>query len=294
MRLANGEFLPSELVVWAAGVKAPEVLRDLDGLEATLLNQLVVTPTLQTTRDPDIFAIGDCAACPREGHTAPVPPRAQAAHQQASHLLRQFRHRIAGKPLEPFVYRDLGSLVSLGEYTTVGNLMGFLVGKTFFIEGYFARLMYHFPCTKFMRGRCTEDGKCCLEHWRGGSPGDPGQWSNCTRPIDVVGRRTVRLHCLKGGENDEIVVVTGGMGGLGETICVKMAQAGYRVVATCSPGNTRAKEWLAAQKAQGFDFIAVPVDVADYKSCATACARIAAEVGPVDVLCPITPASPAT
>ena len=143
MRLANGEFLPSELVVWAAGVKAPEVLRDLDGLEATLLNQLVVTPTLQTTRDPDIFAIGDCAACPREGHTAPVPPRAQAAHQQASHLLRQFRHRIAGKPLEPFVYRDLGSLVSLGEYTTVGNLMGFLVGKTFFIEGYFARLMYH-------------------------------------------------------------------------------------------------------------------------------------------------------
>ena len=74
------------------------------------------------------------------------------------------------------------------------------------------------------------------------------------------------------------------MGGLGETICVKMAQAGYRVVATCSPGNTRAKEWLAAQKAQGFDFIAVPVDVADYESCATACARIAAEVGPVDVL----------
>ena len=68
------------------GVKGPEFLRDLDGLEVTRNNQLVVTPTLQTTRDPDIFAMGDCASCPREGHPAPVPPRAQAAHQQASHL----------------------------------------------------------------------------------------------------------------------------------------------------------------------------------------------------------------
>jgi NADH dehydrogenase len=71
-----------------------------------------------------------------------VPPRAQAAHQQASHLLRQFRQRLDGKPLQPFVYRDFGSLVSLGEYSTVGSLMGFVVGKSMFIEGYFARLMY--------------------------------------------------------------------------------------------------------------------------------------------------------
>jgi NADH dehydrogenase len=71
-----------------------------------------------------------------------VPPRAQAAHQQASHLRRQLRRRLAGEPLEPFVYRDFGSLVSLGHYSTVGSLMGFLVGRSFFIEGYFARLMY--------------------------------------------------------------------------------------------------------------------------------------------------------
>jgi NADH:ubiquinone reductase (H+-translocating) len=140
--LANGEVIPSELVVWCAGVKAPEVLRALDGLDSNRNNQLVVTPTLQATRDPDIFAFGDCASCPLPNGAGTVPPRAQAAHQQASHLLRQLRRRLAGQPLEPFVYRDFGSLVSLGQYTTVGNLMGFLVGKNMFIEGYFARLMY--------------------------------------------------------------------------------------------------------------------------------------------------------
>jgi NADH dehydrogenase len=140
--LANGEFIPSELVVWSAGVKGPDFLRNLDGLEVNRINQLVVAPTLQTTRDPDVFAIGDCAACPRPGHDTPVPPRAQAAHQQASHLLRQLGRRLEGKPLEPYRYRDFGSLVSLGDYSTVGNLMGFIVGRNMFIEGYFARLMY--------------------------------------------------------------------------------------------------------------------------------------------------------
>jgi NADH dehydrogenase len=140
--LSDGAFIPSELVVWCAGIKGPEVLRDLDGLETNRLNQLMVTPTLQTTRDPDIFALGDCASCPREGNPTPVPPRAQAAHQQASHLLAQLRRRLVGEPLAPFVYRDFGSLVSLGKYSTVGSLMGFIVGKNLFIEGYFARLMY--------------------------------------------------------------------------------------------------------------------------------------------------------
>jgi NADH dehydrogenase len=143
VRLASGELVPAELVVWAAGVKAPDFLRDLDGLETNRINQLVVQATLQTTRDDDVFAIGDCAACPwlgKEG--AVVPPRAQAAHQQASHMVRQMRRRLAGKPLLPWRYRDFGSLVSLGEYSTVGNLMGFLAGKNMMIEGWFARLMY--------------------------------------------------------------------------------------------------------------------------------------------------------
>jgi NADH dehydrogenase len=140
--LASGEFLPSELVVWAAGVKAPDVLHDIGGLETTRSNQLVVLPTLQTTRDPDIFAIGDCAACPRPGHGSMVPPRAQAAHQQASHMVRQIRRRLAGQPLLPYVYRDFGSLVTIGHDKTVGVLSGLLGGKSLFIEGFIARQMY--------------------------------------------------------------------------------------------------------------------------------------------------------
>jgi NADH:ubiquinone reductase (H+-translocating) len=142
VQLASGGFIPSELVVWAAGVRGHDVLAKLDGLEVNRANQLVVTPTLQTTRDPDIFAIGDCAFYLPEGQTRPVPPRAQAAHQQASHVFQQIRRRLKGEPLRPYTYRDFGSLVSLGEYSTVGNLMGFAVGKSLFIEGYFARLMY--------------------------------------------------------------------------------------------------------------------------------------------------------
>ena len=143
VRLASGEIIPAELVVWAAGVKAPDFLRDLDGLETNRINQLVVRPTLQTTRDDDVFALGDCAACPwlgKEG--AVVPPRAQAAHQQASHMVKQIHARLDGRPLKPWRYRDFGSLVSLGEYSTVGNLMGSLTGGNLWLEGWFARMMY--------------------------------------------------------------------------------------------------------------------------------------------------------
>jgi NADH dehydrogenase len=142
VRLANGVHIPAELVVWAAGVKAPDVLEDIAGLETNRLNQLAVRETLQTTRDDDIFAIGDCAACPWPGHPTPVPPRAQAAHQQASHLAKQLPRRLRGEPLKPWRYRDFGSLVSLGHYSTVGNLMGKLIGGNLFIEGLFAGLMY--------------------------------------------------------------------------------------------------------------------------------------------------------
>jgi NADH dehydrogenase len=142
VRLADGEFIPSELVVWSAGVKAPDFLSHIAGLETNRINQLVVRRTLQTTLDDDIFAIGDCAACPRPGFTQDVPPRAQAAHQQSDFMVGQIDRLLAGTPLREFTYRDFGSLVSLGAYSTIGSLMGFLVGRSFFVEGYFARLMY--------------------------------------------------------------------------------------------------------------------------------------------------------
>jgi NADH dehydrogenase len=129
-------------VVWAAGVKAAEVLRDLDGLEVNRINQLVVEPTLRTTRDPDIFAIGDCAACPRRGSPTPGPPRAQAAHQEVAHMARQIERRLRGQPPVSYSYRDFGSLVSLGKRSTVGSSMG-LFGRGISIEGLFAWVMYH-------------------------------------------------------------------------------------------------------------------------------------------------------
>ena len=139
---ASGKRIPAELTVWAAGIKAPDFLKDIGGLETNRLNQLVVKQTLDTTRDPDIFAIGDCASCPWPGRSRDVPPTAQAAHQQASHLARMLAHRLAGKPLKPWTYRDFGSLISFGEYSTIGSLMGALFGGTLFIEGLFARFMY--------------------------------------------------------------------------------------------------------------------------------------------------------
>jgi NADH:ubiquinone reductase (H+-translocating) len=140
--LAGGSKIMADLVVWSAGVRGPDVLKDLDGLEATRSNQLVVGPTLQTSRDPKIFAIGDCASLTLPGAERPLPPRAQVAHQQASHLRRQIGRQLAGEPLEPFAYHDYGSLVSLGQYSTVGSLMGFILGKNMFVEGLFARFMY--------------------------------------------------------------------------------------------------------------------------------------------------------
>ena len=146
VRLADGRILPAELVVWAAGVKAPDFLKDIAGLETNRSNQLVVQPGLQVTRDENIFAIGDCSACAwpqaNGGKGGFVPPRAQAAHQQASHMAAQVVRRLAGKPLKPYRYRDFGSLVSLGEFSTVGNMMGGLIGGSLMIEGVFARLMY--------------------------------------------------------------------------------------------------------------------------------------------------------
>lgn len=137
----DGMFVHAALKVWAAGIKAPDFLKEIGGLETNRINQLVVRQTLQTTRDDDIYALGDCASCPRPGHDRPVPPTAQAAHQQAAVLARTLKRRLKGKPPKAFVYRDYGSLVSLSEYTTVGNLMGNLTGNIW-LQGWIARVVY--------------------------------------------------------------------------------------------------------------------------------------------------------
>jgi NADH dehydrogenase len=140
--LADGTMLPATIKVWAAGIKAPEFLKNLDGLESNRNAQLVVRRTLQTTRDEDVFAFGDCAQCPQPGSDRPVPARAQAAHQQASLLVRSMAARLDGKPLPAYAYRDFGSLVSLSRYTALGSLMGGIFRESHRIEGRLARLAY--------------------------------------------------------------------------------------------------------------------------------------------------------
>jgi NADH dehydrogenase len=143
LETASGQFLPADLMVWAAGIKAPDMLSGFGGLESNRINQLVVDDHLTSTRDPDVFAFGDCAACAWLDGEGTIPPRAQAAHQQASYLVKIFDMRLAGKrDPGPFRYRDFGSLVSLGKTGATGNLMGGLIGGSLFIEGLVARLMY--------------------------------------------------------------------------------------------------------------------------------------------------------
>lgn len=141
LRTAEGELIEADLMVWAAGIKAPDFMRDIAGLETNRINQLVVKPTLQTSRDHRIFALGDCAACALEDGKN-VPPRAQSAHQMADCVFDNLMAISRSKPLRAFRYKDHGSLVSLSRFSTVGSLMGNLTRGSMMIEGRLARVMY--------------------------------------------------------------------------------------------------------------------------------------------------------
>ncbi len=146
IKTASGKTLSAMIKVWAAGIKAPDFLNGLAGLETNPINQLVVRPTLQTSQDDAIYAMGDCCACKwvGKGQDKNVPPRAQAAHQMAILVYRSICQRIThnNKPLPEYRYHDYGSLVSLGKYSTVGNMMGNLSSGSIKIEGLLARIMY--------------------------------------------------------------------------------------------------------------------------------------------------------
>lgn len=147
----NDDAIRADLIVWAAGVKGADFLSTL-GLTTNRNNQILVRDTMQSLDDDRIFALGDCCSYTPEGEQRPIPPRAQAAHQMAEtvydNLLRVMtnaKRAKAGKspkPLKPFVYKDNGSLVSLSRFSTVGSLMGNLVGGSMAVEGRLARFIY--------------------------------------------------------------------------------------------------------------------------------------------------------
>ncbi|ERM61314.1 MULTISPECIES: NAD(P)/FAD-dependent oxidoreductase [Vibrio] len=137
----DGDKIPAQIMVWAAGIKAPDFMKDIGGLETNRINQLVVKNTLQTTLDDNIFAIGDLAQCTQADGSF-VPPRAQAAHQMASCAFTNIIAKMNGRDLKDYVYKDKGSLVSLSRFSTVGSLMGNLTKGSMMVEGRIARIVY--------------------------------------------------------------------------------------------------------------------------------------------------------
>lgn len=126
----DGNVLQATLKVWAAGIKGPEELGGLADLDVSPTNQVVIRPSLQTLRDPSIFALGDCSLLSTTaGHHH--PPTAQVAHQQARHLIRHLpAFMAAGTPVPDFRYRHFGAVVALGEYDAFASL-----GRTGLFKG---------------------------------------------------------------------------------------------------------------------------------------------------------------
>lgn len=137
----EGESIEADLMVWSAGVKAPDFFATLPFVETNRANQILVTPTLQCTGDDAIYVIGDsCGVKQSDGSW--VPPRAQSAHQMASVAAKNIIAAETGKAMVEFTYKDYGSLVHLSKYSTVGSLMGALSNSSMFVEGRLARLVY--------------------------------------------------------------------------------------------------------------------------------------------------------
>ena len=133
----DGTSVDAQLKIWAAGIKTPDVIANLEGFEKDRMGRIKVYATLQTQADPNIFAFGDCANCLLDAREAPLGPRAQVASQQAAFLVDAMNARIKGRPQPMFQFSDKGSLVSLSENKAVGELLGQVN-----VQGFVAKSMY--------------------------------------------------------------------------------------------------------------------------------------------------------
>ncbi len=138
---ADGELIAANLMLWAAGVKAPDFIKQVEGLNLNRANQILVRPTLQAQGHDDLYVIGDCCAC-EQADGSFVPPRAQSAHQMAQCVEHNILNELRGLGLTEYEYVDHGSLVNLSRFSTVGSLMGNLTKDSMFVEGKIARFMY--------------------------------------------------------------------------------------------------------------------------------------------------------
>ncbi|MEZ9819584.1 NAD(P)/FAD-dependent oxidoreductase [Shewanella sp. 10N.286.45.A1] len=138
---AEGVLIEANLMLWAAGVKAPDFIKDMQLFELNRANQIKVKATLKSTVNDDIYVIGDCCAF-EQADGSFVPPRAQSAHQMAQCAEKNIIKDMNAEALIEYVYVDHGSLVNLSRYSTVGSLMGNLTKSSMFVEGKIARFVY--------------------------------------------------------------------------------------------------------------------------------------------------------
>ncbi|MDF0546085.1 FAD-dependent oxidoreductase [Sphingobium sp. H39-3-25] len=138
--LADGRRVDADLKLWAAGVRAPAFIADIEGLQHSRLGQVIVDRTLMAVGDPKILALGDCASVQTSEGEAPLPTTAQAAYQQCMYLCRHLPAIVQGLRVPDFRYHDFGSLVSLGGYDAYGTLARFGLFEGGFLRGRVAQL----------------------------------------------------------------------------------------------------------------------------------------------------------
>ena len=122
LRLQSGEVIPAATLMWAAGVQAAELARNV-GLETGHQGRVRVGATLQVAGRPEVFVIGDAAYL--EANGAPLPMVAPVAMQMADTAAANIRHLLAGTPLETFHFKDPGSLATIGRNAAVASIGGF-------------------------------------------------------------------------------------------------------------------------------------------------------------------------
>lgn len=118
-------LIESSTLVWAAGVKSNDLIAGLD-VEKDRIGRVTVDKYLQVAAFPGVYAVGDCAHFQTQEMSVPLPQTGQVAVQEASCLVENIVRSIEGKELKPFSYRELGSMVSLGERTAVSNIFGYI------------------------------------------------------------------------------------------------------------------------------------------------------------------------
>ena len=141
--LTDGQRVDAAIMVWAAGVKAPEVLNTVKGVERLPTGQLAVDERLQVQGAEELFALGDCAALTPAGSDRPLPSTGQVARQQAAYLASAIPERMANRHVRAFAYRDMGTLVSLSQYGAFGHLAKRGVLPAIALKGWLARMAHH-------------------------------------------------------------------------------------------------------------------------------------------------------